>query len=123
MVTATKICWYWAAWEGFICGGFICVSPPLCVLHLTGIPSTTHSELFMVLSGLSPVSSGNSTEALRVLNDRAAGLHGVLTSQSSDDNKLIVANALWTKSLTLLPSYPAQMKALFGVSAWPSSKV
>jgi len=42
-------------------------------------------------------------------------LQGLLADQSSSANKLVIANALWTKGVTLNPTYVSRMKLLFGV--------
>jgi hypothetical protein len=62
------------------------------------------------------VTGADSAAALAALNSQAAALCGQLTRQSStSNNTLVIANALWTKDVTLKPAYAGSMKALFEV--------
>lgn len=83
----------------------------LLLLNGAGVPSDNYSQLFKLVVGNS--SSASSTD-LTAFNGRAAMLQGLLADQSSSANKLVIANALWTKGVTLNPTYVSRMKLLFG---------
>jgi hypothetical protein len=80
-------------------------------------PSTpTYSELWSVLVGNgNQFGVGTNPSSLTALNTQAAALRDELSSQSTGNNTLTIADALWTKGVTLNPAYAGDMQRLFKV--------
>jgi hypothetical protein len=83
-----------------------------------GLPSTTQQQLWAVLKQ-QPLPVGSSAAAIRAaetrLNANIAALQRSLNIKPGNGTELVIANALWTKDVQLLPAYQSSMQTLFKV--------
>ncbi len=84
-----------------------------------GPASITYNELWSVLAGNATQFTGDTT-SLAALNTQVAALRDELNRQAAGSN-LTIADALWTKEISLNPAYAGDMQRLFKVVSVCSS--
>jgi hypothetical protein len=102
---------------------FVAWQFPTRLLADAGVPSTTQQQLWAVLKQ-QPLPIGSSAGAIRAaearLNANIAALQRSLNIKPGNGTELVIANALWTKDVKLLPAYQTSMQTLFQV--WHSMR-
>lgn len=94
-----------------------CASSPS---RLTGPSTPTYNELWSVVAGNATQFTGDATP-LEALNTQVAALRNALSRQASGGTlNLTIADALWTKGVSLNPAYAGDMQRLFKASVCKS---